>query len=200
MPTIPAEGTYSDVERSFIENSPEGMWPENQDSNFGQIRKVLCDELQKTVDKLTVLADELFVQTATAVETLMLWEQQLGVPVEPTDKSETDRRAILAPRLVYGPFTRSRRNAAVESFIAATFGESTTLTTVGVPLTAEGVTLYSGAFSLTGTYNVVEDVEDFSYDVRILDTITVDEDGLRRELDRITPAGFTYTITYTPNP
>jgi hypothetical protein len=40
----------------------------------------------------------------------------------------------------------------------------------------------------------------FYYEVRILNTITIDEQGLRRELDRITPAGITYDITYTPTP
>lgn len=200
MPTIPVEGTYGDVERNFIENSPEGMWPDNQDSNFGQIRKVLCDELQLMVDKLTILADELFIETATGAETLMLWERLLGVPIEPTGKSDAERRSILAPRLVYGPFTRTRRREIVEGFIISTFGESAALTTSGLELTAAGVPLFSGVFSLTGTYNIVENVSNFTYDVRILNTITIDEDGLRRELDRITPAGITYTITYTATP
>lgn len=198
QPTLPAEGTYTEVEKDFIDLQPPGLWPENQDSNFGQVRKVITDIVQECVDEINHLSAEAYI--ATADEYLGLWEEIVHVPISPAGKTTTERRTIAGPRLHYGAFTRTRRREIVESFIIATFGESVALTSSGVELTSGGVPLYSGTFSLTGTYNIVEDVENFSYDVRILDTVTVDADALEKELERITPAGISFTITFTPTP
>jgi hypothetical protein len=48
---------------------------------------------------------------------------------------------------------------------------------------------------LTNTYTIVENIAGYSYDVRILNSITVDQVALIRELTRITPAGISFTIT-----
>lgn len=197
-PAIPAEGTYSNVELSFIEKSPPGLWPENQDSYFGQLRKVICDEIQSWVDLMMTLYQEMF--PATAGSYISLWEEEVGLPVAPTGKTLQDRRTLVQPRRYYGPFTRGRRNAIIEQYILPTLGgDAATLTPGGLDLSA-GVPLYSGVSSLTGTYAVVESVTTFSFTIRIKNTITPDEAGLRKELDRVVPAGLSYSIVYVAVP
>lgn len=195
-PALPPEGAYSEVERDFIDNSPPGLWPTNQDSYFGQLRKVICDQIQAFVD----LTNELFLDTfaTTTNGQIELWEEQYGLPVNP-DLSVEDRRALIIPRRRYGPFTRARRNAIIEKFILATFGDAPRLTPSGIPLDAGGVPLFGDVHDLTGTYNVVEDIEDFSFDIRIHDTITINEMGLTREMNRVMPAHLSFTISYVPD-
>ncbi len=192
QPTLLPEGAYTDAERAFIELSPPGMWPENQDSNFGQVRKVFTDIVQEMIDEVDHLGEEMFV--ASASEYLNLWESIVTVPIAPAGKTDTQRRSIIAPRLQYGPFTRARLRAIVEGFITPTFGEAVSLTPAGVSLTAGGVPLYSGTFSLTGTYRIYEDVRDYSYAVWIRSDVAVDTAALLKELQRVTPSGITVTL------
>lgn len=195
QPILPAEGAYSEIEKNFIENSPAGLWPENQDSNFGQLRKVLLEPLQECSDKLTSLNLERF--ASTAENYLSLWEQDLHIPVAPAGKTAQERRDIIAAKLIYGPFTRMRRAALIESFLSTTFGAAVSLTPEGVPLDAGGIPLFSGETDLIGAYRVYEDIEDFSYELWIKNTITPDLDALERELRRITPSGHSFTIDNT---
>lgn len=192
--TLPPEGTYTEAELAFIESSPDNFWPENQDSNFGQFRQVLCEIIQENIDFLSVLNLEAFFLSASRY--LNLWEEMMGLPTDPTGKTEPQRRSAIAVRREYGVFTRARRARAIESFIMATFGEAASFTPDGIPLTAGGIPLFSGINSLAGTYLVVEDVENFHYTVYILSALGVDQAGLARELTRLTPAHLSFDVQY----
>jgi hypothetical protein len=87
----------------------------------------------------------------------------------------------------------------VENYIGATFGTPVSFSPTGIPMSASGVPLYSGATSVTAAYKIIEDIPNFTYTVRILNTITVSS-GLQRELARITPAGITFSIVYVAVP
>lgn len=196
---LPAEGTYTDIEHDLIENEPPGLFPGDQNSNWGQTRKVFADYLQVLADKMGQWYTNLDPRTVD-INDIGEWEDMVGVPRFAADRTLEQRRAFVMARFQRGPFTRTRRRLLVESFIAATFGVPIIFSTDGVAFTAGGVPFFSGADSLVGTYRIVEDIPNFHYDVRILDTITVDEPGLTRELDRITPAGISFTIISTPAP
>lgn len=198
QPVLPAEAVPSNVEEYFINEQPQRLFPRNQNSNFGTVRKVITDEIQLAVETLSELFSELFVTTASGY--LGLWEREVGLPDGSAALSVDDRRLRLLTRVARGPFTRTRRREVVERFIAATFGAGTDFGSSGIELTSGGVPMFSGVSSLAGTYSIVEDVEDFSYEVRILDTITVDLIGLTRELTWLTPAGISFTIVSTPAP
>lgn len=198
-PTLPAEVPLTDIERDLIDNEPPGVFPENQDSYWGQFRKVIADWMQANgVDLFTRWYNNLDPRIVDEND-IDEWEHMTGTPAAPAGFTIEQRRPRVQLRLYRGPFTRAQRAKIVESFIIATFGPALSFGTEGITL-GSGVSLFSGATSLAGTYNIVEDVGNFSYDVRILDTIVVDEVGLRRELDRITPGHFSYTITYTATP
>jgi hypothetical protein len=193
-PTLPAEGAYGELEQHFINSSPEGLWPENQDSNFGQWRKVFTDIAQEKADELSVLNDEIFVDTASRY--LSLWEEQMDVPIAVAGKTDANRRATIRPRLIYGPFSRLRRQAAIESFLLDVIsgGSPATFGSLGIPIDASGIPLFSGVTSLVGVYRVYEDVQNFSYKVWIRSDVTPDMNGLTRELKRMTPAHMSFTI------
>jgi hypothetical protein len=187
-------GEYSDLERLFIAEQPKFLWPENQDSNFGILRKVLTDHPQLTVDQLNALYLEMFVLTSVAY--LGRWEEQVGLPANPT-ASITLRRAMVLERLSKRLFTRTRRREIVERFLQNTLGEAVQLTPEGVALTPEGVPLYSGELeSVLNLYFITEDIETFHYTVYIASTATPNEDSLIRELLFLTPAGISFEIVY----
>lgn len=192
MPTIPPEGTYTDAERRFIANQPPGLWPENQDSAFGQLRRVLTDEVQINRDKVDSLAQELFISTAS--QYLSLWEEELGVAIAPSGKTVAQRRAVLLSRLKHGASTRALRDAIVAEFVSTTFGQPSAFTLAGIPLTAGGIPLYGDLADPSTLYRIYEDPSTFSYLVRIKNTNTPDINALARELTRITPAGISFTI------
>jgi hypothetical protein len=192
QPTLLPEGTYTDAELAFIELSPPGLWPENQDSNFGQTRKVLMDIVQSCIDEIDHLGEEMFVSTAS--EYLSLWEDIVRVPIAPVGKTDAQRRAIIKPRLQYGPFTRSRVRSIVEGFIMPTFGDALSFTPSGLSLSAGGLSMLSGVSSLVGAYRVYEDVRAYAYAVWIKSSITPDIPSLLKELQRVTPAGIAVTI------
>lgn len=193
-PPLPPEGHYSDVERSFIENSPDGYWPDNQDSNFGQIRRVITDPLQDCVDFLSTLYFEMFVQTSTRY--LGLWEELAGVATNPSDLSIDARRAIVLSVLKKGPFTRARRRKIVEAYILAGQGYPIMLVPEGVPIPPEGLPLFGEFDPTAGIYNIVETVETFYYSVRIRNGTPIDTNGLRNALNYFQPAGLHYTIDF----
>lgn len=198
QPILPPEGTYTDAERDFIDNSPFGLWPENQDSNFGQIRKVFTDIVQECIDELNHLGREMFV--ATSEQYLSLWEEQVGAPIAPAGKSTADRRATIFSLLRFGPFTRARVNTLIEGFLTPTFGAAATFTPSGISLDAGGVPLFSGATDLLGAYRVYYNPQNFSYEVWIRSDVTPDLAALSNALSRITPAHMSFTIDNTHDP
>lgn len=195
QPTVPAEGAYTEAELAFIENSPPDLWPENQDSNFGQIRKVVTDIVQALIDQIDLFSDESF--PATSTNYLSLWEEALNVPIAPSGKTTDQRRTVVAPRLVHGLFTRQRIKDTVEGFITPTFGTAIAFDSFGVAMSAAGVPLLSGSSSLVGAYAIYYDPRNFSYEVWIKNTITPDVASLTKELQRFTPAGVTVAVDNT---
>lgn len=195
---IPDEGTYGEIERDLIDNEPPGLFPGDQNSYWGQVRKVFADYLQVLADKTEQWYANLDPSTVDEND-IHNWENMLGVPTNPgTGATLQQRRTFIQFRLGKGPFTRTRRQLIVEMFIAATFGEALSLTSNGLSLTAGGLSFSSGSTDFTGTYVIVEDIPNFSYQVRILDTIAPDMLGLTRELERITPAGIDFEVVLVP--
>lgn len=187
------------MEFTWIEAEPPGLFPLGQDSVWGQARKVFADYLQTSIkDSLTQFYLDLDPATCSE-DTLARWEFELGIPVN-LSKPVEQRRAFVQSRRQVGPFTRTRRRLIVEAFIIATEGGVPTFDAGGIPFDAGGIIFHSGVFDLTGTYNIVEDIPGFAYDVRVLDTIDADFEGMARELERITTAPITFTITETPTP
>ena len=195
---IPPEGTYGDIEHDFIENEPPGLFPTDQNSLWGQARKIFTDELQVVADKMAQWYLNLDPRTVH-VDDMPEWEYMLNIP-DSTGKTDEARRAFILARRERGPFTRTRRRKIVESFITATFGVPIMFTPTGVPFTAGGIPFFSGEDSLVGTYTIIENIPAYSYEVRVLDSLDIDVVGLQRELDRITPAVYSFTITETPTP
>lgn len=196
---MPREEPYGDLELDMIENEPPGLFPDGQDSYWGQVRKLYADHLQgNIVDLLAVWYNNLDPRTVNEND-IRNWEILVGLPDFSAVRTLQQRQALVALRLLRGPFTRTFRRKIVEFFIAMTFGEAITFTSDGVALTADGVPLFSGEDSLEGTYAIVEDVENFDYQVRIKDTIAVD-DSLTRELERVTPAHMDFDVVFVPVP
>jgi len=197
-PTVPAEGIFTDVERSFIENSPDGYWPDNQDSNFGQIRRVTTDPLQECVDFLAILHFEMFVQTASRY--LDLWEELANVPVDPTGLTIADRRALVLAVLRKGPFTRARRDALINTYVQIGFGQPIMLVPEGVPIPVEGLPLYDEFDPSSPPFRVVETVEDYYYSIRIRNGTSVNAQGLADALTYLQYAGLHFTVDFVPSP
>lgn len=195
QPTLPVEIAPSDAELDFMDLSPGGLFPDNQDSNFGfAIRKMWCDRITELAGQQTTMYNERFPDTAT--QFLDDQERQYGLPIAPSSLTTAQRRQQVLNRIRVGPFTRARRIAIIESFIVATFGDSVQLTPAGVPMSAAGVPLYGEGGTVGSLYRIVEDIENFAYTIRISNTVTPDNVGLHRELDRITPAHISYSVVY----
>jgi hypothetical protein len=197
--TISPEGVYTDIEHDFIENEPPGLLPGGQDSTWGQIRSVYAAYLQVLADMMTKWYGNLDPSTVSS-DDIPEWEYMLNLPQSNTTLSDTARRNNVVARFEVGPFTRTRRRQIVEAFITQTFGQAIVFTPDGIPFVSAGIPFYADIGSLTGTYNIVENIPAFSYQVRILNTVTVDQAGLTRELARITPAGIIFTILSTATP
>lgn len=197
QPLLPVPIPFSVAEQSYIEDSPSGLWPDNQDSNFGLHRKIFCDRSMDVIDQLRILNNEMFPSTST--QFLSEWEDDLGLPVALPGRSIAQRQQIAVSRLRRGAFTRTGRQQIVEGYIIPTFGVAPSFGSQGINLQG-GVPLHSGETDLTGTYTILEDVENFSYEVRLLNTLGVDVDSLNRELLRYTPGGISFTITLTATP
>lgn len=189
------EGSFTDIELDMMTNEPPGLFPENQDSYWGTVRKVLADYLQAEIfDKLDQWYLNHDPRTVDA-DDIDEWEYMTGAP-HMTAKSLADRRATVTSRMAYGAFTRTARDNIVKSYVAfGSTGPPTAFTPAGVPLTPAGVTLYPSA-SGSLSYTITENVEDFSYDVEITGPLGFLPDlaALARDLLRITPAGIRFTI------
>lgn len=192
--TISPEGTYTDIERDFIENEPPGLLPGGQDSVWGQVRSTYAAYLQAIADTMTKWYGNLDPATVTT-DDLPEWEYMLNLPQSNTALTDTARRNNVIARFGIGPFTHARREAIVQAFIAQTFGAAITFDPTGVPFVSAGTPFFSGVTNLYNTYYIIENIPGFSYEVRYLNTITLDSVGLLRELQRITPAGITLTLT-----
>lgn len=192
--TIPAEGTYSDIERDFIDNELPGLFPQSQDSVWGQMRKLFAGDLQSLSDLLTqwYLNQD---PSTVDINDIGNWEAELGIPYNAANRTLQQRQSFVQSRRQRGAFTRTRRRLLVESFISATFGAPITFTSDGLAFDSGGMPFYAETVDLSTAYRIVENIPAFSYDVRILNTIAIDQPGLQRELERITPAHLTFTIT-----
>lgn len=191
QPVLPAEGPYTDTERLFISDEPPGLFPENQNSNWGTLRRVLTDEIEIAVGQLNDLYNEIFIETAVGY--LPNWEAEMGLPLG-TGYSDSRRRVSILSRRVRAPFTRTRRKNIVELFIQDTFGVPATFTSDGISF-VDGIPLHSEPGGVTSFYNIIENVENFSYEVQISNTVEPDLSGMTRELAWITPAHISFTIT-----
>jgi len=199
QPILPPETAFTEAELNFISLQPYGLWPENQDSNFGQIRRVLTDPVQDNINRLDIIHENIFI--VTAEEYLGLWEQQLGLISNPAGRSLAERRSVALGRLRGGPFTRPWRKQIIESFlVTAIGGDAIALTVSGVAIPIEGIPLYAGVIDLSLAYYITEEIEDFHYTIHIDTAITPDEEALRRELTRVTPAGISFDIVYEATP
>ncbi len=194
QPSLPAEIQWTEAEFIFEEESPPGLFPENQDSNFGFIiRKVFSDLAQNISDWQNTLYNEKFVETSSMF--LDQWEIEVGLPPNPTDQTISDRRVNVLARLQHGPFTRTRRDNIVKRYVETTFGNPIQLVPVGVEIVSGGIPIYGEAGDVSTLYLIVEDIPNFHYTVWIASTNTPDLVALTAELKRITPAGISFSIT-----
>jgi hypothetical protein len=196
QPALPDEVQFTEAELNFMEESPPGLFPENQDSNFGfGIRKIFSDQMQEAINQVETLYTERFIESSSVF--LDLWEADYGLPVAPTGKTIAERRGMVAGRIHIGPFSRERVRNVIETYVVATFGTPISLTPDGVPIVAGGVPLYGEFTPGAALYRVYEDVKNFSYQVWVLNTITPDIPSMTRELARITPSGISFTVDNT---
>jgi hypothetical protein len=194
QPVLPPEVPFTDAEHIFADESPPGLFPDNQNSNFGfVIRKLFSDLTQDVVDWTNDLYNERFVNTSTIF--LDQWEIEVGLPPNPTGISISQQRAAVLSRIRKGPFTRARRNEIIERYVQTTFGNPIQLIPDGVPIPGTGIPIYGEPGDVTSLYLVVENQTAFSYLIWIANTNTPDLNSLTRELKRITPAGISFTIT-----
>src|SRR4029077_7660520 len=194
QPVLPPEVQFTPAEFIFADESPPGLFPDNQNSNFGFIiRKIFSDKTQDVVNWTDTLYNERFVITSTVF--LDQWEIEVGLPPNPTGISISQQRAAVLSRLQKGPFTRKRRNEIIERYVQTTFGNPIQLVPDGVPIPTDGIPIYGEPGDVTSLYLVVEDQPNFSYLVWIANTNTPDLNSLTRELKRITPAGISFNIT-----
>lgn len=198
QPTLPSSQPFTEAELNFMDEEPPRLFPQNQNSNWGLLRRIFSNRMQQLIDQITTLYNEKFVATSTVY--LGNHEAQMGLPVAPSGMSIGARRQRVLSRIQIGPFTRGRRNAVIESFILATFGDPIQFTPDGVLFTSGGIPFFVEAGSLSTLYAVTESVTTFHYQVRIKNTITLDDPGLHRELDRVTPGGLSYDVVYVATP
>ena len=196
---IPDEGIYYDIERDLMDNEPPGLFPEDQNSYWGQVRHVFAEHLQLNIaDPLAQWYINLDPRTVITQD-MPEWEEMLGIPEIPHDYvtgvPDSYRRALILTRYEKGPFTRARRDRVIESFISATFGVALSFGVDGILMDAAGRPLYADTIALKSSYRVYEDVANFAYQVQILNTITPDTATMLRELKRITPAPTSANVT-----
>ena len=200
QPTILLDpnSVITDAEQNFIDESPPNLFPENQDSNWGYKRKVFSDAMQEAIDQLDTIYNERYIETAS--QFLDEWEEQMSLPIAPTNFTEAERRAIVQGRLKKGAWTHERVEALIEAFLSVTYGPAVLITPEGIELTAAGVPFYSEPGGLKSLYRVYHDPISFSYTVVIRNDIapTMRIAELTRELVHFTPSPITFTIDTSP--
>ena len=194
QPILPLEIDFTDPELNFMDESPRGFFPENQDSNWGWKRKVFSDVMWELYGQFHLLYSEMF--PSTAQEYLDEWERMVGLPPNPPNKSVGQRQQAVLNRLRGGPFTRTQRRLIVESYITATFGDALQLLPPGVPMIVAGQKLYNEPGDVKHLYMILETVEQFKYEVRIKTGMAIDQIGLERDLRWYTPAGILPIFNY----
>jgi len=194
QPTLPAEGQFTDPELNFIDESPRGFFPDNQDSNWGYKRKIYSDQIKALFDQLAFVYSEMF--PTTSQELLDEWEKTVGLPQNPSSKTLAQRRTMVLNRLRGGPFTRKQRREIVESYISATFGDPLLLLPPGIPMIVAGHQLFNEPGDPVTLYMIVETVDQFKYEVRIQSGLAIDQVGLERDLHHFTPAGINILFDY----
>lgn len=173
QPLLPAPITPTVIEQAYIEDSPSGLWPENQDSNFGLHRKVFCDRLFDVVSQLQTIFNEMFPDTSVVY--LDKWEEEMGLTVAAPGRTLQQRQNAVISRSRRGAFTRAGRQQIVENFITATFGVAPAFGPGGIVL-GSGVPLHSGISGLAGTYAIRENdpsknpIDNPSYEADIVGT------------------------------
>ena len=190
QPPLPPEGTFSEIEKLIIDDSPANLWPENQNSNFGALRKVLSGPMQESSDVVTELFNEFFVITAN--KHLYRHEYQYGLP-DGTGLSIDLRRANILGRARKTIFSRTRLDAMITAAIQATYGSSPQFSPEGIPIDAGGIILLADPADVSTLFRVYENQMNFSYEVWIHSSVTP-ASTLLREIQRITPAGITVTL------
>jgi hypothetical protein len=194
QPSLPAEVQFTEAEFIFMDESPAGLFPENQDSNFGFIiRKIFSDLAQNISDWQLTLYNEKFVETSSMF--LDQWEIEVGLPPNPSDLSISDRRANVIARLQHGPFTRTRRYNTVARYVETTFGSPIQLVPAGVAIPSGGIPIYGEPGNVSTLFAIYENIPNFTYLVWIAGTNTPNLAALTAELKRITPAGISFSIT-----
>ena len=194
QPILPEEINFTDPELNFMDESPRGFFPENQDSNWGWKRKVFSDVMWDVYAQFHLIYSEMFPQTSQ--EFLEDWERMVGLPANPPNKSVGQRQQSVLNRLRGGPFTRTQRRLIVESYITATFGDALQLLPPGIPMIVAGQKLYNEPGDVTQLYMILETVEQFKYEVRIKTGMAIDQVGLERDLRWYTPAGIFIIFNY----
>jgi hypothetical protein len=194
QPTLPPEGVFTDPELNFIDESPRGFFPDNQDSNWGYRRKIYTDEIQELFDQFALIYSEIFPQSSQTY--LDEWEKAVGLPRNPANKTLAQRRVMVLSRLRGGPFTRTKRREIVESYITATFGDPILLLPPGVEMLVGGQQLFNEAGDLSQLYMILETITSFQYEVRIKIGLAIDQMGLERDLNHFTPAGIFIIYNY----
>jgi hypothetical protein len=211
--------SLSDAEKMFIQESPPGLWPENQDSNFGMLRKVITGFIQDEADLVNELFVELFIETAHGY--LARWEKEYGLPVSPPVYDEMFRRLLLLFRARKQPFTRTARAQIIETVIRGAHTFSLELVYDGIPFTVEGLlfidedgglpdfiygtqippeglVLDGSGITMEASYYVTENIPAYSYHVGIRNDFAPDIDLMTRELAHITPAGISFDVAIEP--
>ncbi len=198
QPVLPPEGTYTDAEQLFISEEPRNLFPTNQNSNWGLVRKVLAGQSQLVTNILNDLYSQAFIRTALGADGYLgAWEVQVDIPRAPTGYSDAQRRKwveIAANRA--GVFTTKRLRDVIESYLTiGGGGAATQLLPPGVVVDPAGFTLYGEGGSVTSQYRIYYNPRNFSYTIWITSTITPpDMVTLQRKLLDLTPAGMSFTI------
>lgn len=150
QPILPSPIMPTDLERAFIDDSPVGLWPDNQNSNFGLRRKILCDTLTDIANQLQTLLNERLIATST--QFLSQWEEEMGVPINPPNRTVAQRRSTIESRLKRGAFTRTLRSTIVESYINAVLGGTPLILGPGGASLGTGVPLGTGLVGPASNY------------------------------------------------
>jgi hypothetical protein len=194
QPILPAEGTFTEIEDLFRSEEPPGLFPVNQDSNFGTLRRVITDPLQDATDAVAMLYNNLFV--ATSDELLASWENQFGLPDMTGILSVADRRIRIQSRRERGPFTKTRVKNLIERYIQATFGAPIEFTAAGIPFDSGGIPFHAAAADVSTLYRVYWNPRNYSFEIYIVNTVTPDLQSLNREITRISPYSYTLDNTH----
>lgn len=188
QPTLPAPVPFTEQELNFQDEEPPGIFPENQNSNWGLRRKIFSDMQKQVADQLEVLWLNTFVSSSTTY--LDRWEMSVGLPPNPANRDISGRQAAVLARLRKGHFSRPFRDSMIAASIQATFGDPVAFYPEGISLEG-GIPLFAEKAPPEQLFRVYEDVRNFSFEIWIKNTVDVDLTVLNREMKRVSPYVFT---------